>query len=1180
MTLPALNIDLAGAALIEASAGTGKTWTLTAVIVRLLLEGNRPARAIVATTFTRKAAAEMRRRVNGRLQELLAASVEAEAHRATPEDWEAWLERDCDPLARHLFRRFAEDLATLRARCAIAVREMNHMFINTLDALCQRWLAEYALETGSDERFEIGGDREETLHISHDALRAFYWALGQRDLPNLSRYLTDGKPKTEDFVEAIRRVDSFRRAPLERPPTLELPDDQRLQAAQQRLDLLTREEGERFVGWVRAQQAAGALGKSSALANNLAALPLLKERLLQRQLPSKKEDSSADSLLGAIRAPNWAKAASAETRAAFEVLPLVGAVRELAAALQLQKDSNRNIAREALWVSAEQVRDELGPTLERQGRSSHSLNLQRLNDALSPPAGEKLAPLARYLRHRYPVMLVDESQDLNAEQALLLERIYLNDPSPDGHFLLLVGDPKQAIYGFRGGDVASYQQLKRHFRPEQCHALTENRRSSPRLIAALNHHYRDFVANGPQNLGAGIHYQEMQALAGPRPLTDAAGQDLQRPLLWLAVEPRPEEQEDKNAAEIRRVVATVQALLAPTSPYRRHGQPLRPQDLLLLAPRNDWLNRLAAALLEVGISSELQEKNRLFALPLAREMARLLAALLEPNNRLLVNGLLTSAFFGRSLAELDPWDEDVAAALQEGLERWQRFGLLDALHQLCQRFSLWENLAAAPAPQNRLNVLHFRALLEVVADQGPRQQPPAFYSWWLQQLEEPPEKWPAPTLGGGDSVRLLTIHGAKGLQAPVVIVSGLKTGPGRSDGLQIRRYYVGDEIHLSLDPPAAAAEGLKEEEEAEKRRQLYVALTRAEDLLIVCYQKPSETSRSKNALTLLRPAELDAGSGSDLLGALPVAMEPPAPGAAKEALPPLLPLPARREFYGWQRTSFTALTRAGVVTVDEENYADEIDALYPRRAGGELDAIRTAFPRGTEAGSFLHKVLERLQPQEPGQWAYLLKRFARQYKIPLAGPEEEEALRSGAALPLAAVQEWLAAVLAAPLPSGAQLGTIPANRRSPELSFALALDDGRALPVVELNQLFADFGQPLHLPPDGRHYRYLRGEIDLVYEHEGRFYILDYKSNYLGERWDDYRGAALQRAMAEHQYGLQAALYQLALYRRLGGRADLLGGVEYAFVRGLSPARPGCGLFYWAPPVEFLRRLDELLGTH
>ena len=171
-------------------------------------------------------------------------------------------------------------------------------------------------------------------------------------------------------------------------------------------------------------------------------------------------------------------------------------------------------------------------------------------------------------------------------------------------------------------------------------------------------------------------------------------------------------------------------------------------------------------------------------------------------------------------------------------------------------------------------------------------------------------------------------------------------------------------------------------------------------------------------------------------------------------------------------------------------------------------------------------------------------------------------------------------MLAAPLPSGAQLGTIPANRRSPELSFALALDDGRALPVAELNQLFADFGQPLHLPPDGRHYRYLRGEIDLVYEHEGRFYILDYKSNYLGERWDDYRGAALQRAMAEHPYGLQAALYQLALYRRLGGRADLLGGVEYAFVRGLSPAWPGCGLFYWAPPVEFLRSLDELLGTH
>ena len=1126
----ALAMDLHGQALVEASAGTGKTWTLTAVILRLLLERHLPARAIVATTFTRKAAAEMRRRVQQRLSDFLT--------RCDQED----LGELEDPLERHLFLDLKLDRDTLHARCAIALRELNQLFIGTLDGLCKRWLQEYALETGVDEGAEIDSGDEVAGDLTHDCLRAYHWQLARWHLPSFSHYLVNRRGEAlREFVHAIDAASSFGRAEFD---TLELPPVNGAEEEQLRRQL-AGEDGAELLAFINECLATKKIRSNGKLANNRAELPGLMLQLQRGRKLSEKQERLAAGLAEGLDDTTFKKTfnkgAEAEAER-FQRWPLVQLLRRLYQLQEQRKGLSKNLERQALLHSARELRQRLGPALEKLGRSTYALNQQRLNDGLAD------RELCRYLRHRYPAMLVDESQDLNGEQALMLEQIYLREREPDRCFLLLVGDPKQAIYRFRGGDVANYNRLKGQFQPEEIYQLTENRRSSPNLIDALNFHYRN-----PVDLGQDINYQPMRALAGPRRLTDWQGQALAQPLIWL---------EEKERGEgVEQVADTVRWLLSPASPYRYDGQPLRPGQLLLLAPRNEQLAELSQALLRRGIANELEDKNSLFAKPMARELAILLYAMLNPSDGQATNALLSSAFFNLPLADLaagPPLQEELAKAF----DRWQRYGLLSALHEFCGRFHLWENLAGHRPPANRQNLLHFRALLTVIGQQAPKRPPPAFYQWWLNQLEQPPERYKAPNLSGEETLSLLTIHRAKGLQAPLVLLYGLQAQSNRDgDRPALRRYYRDKQLRLTVNPDADTSEQLKQEEKQELARQIYVALTRAEDLLIVFH-------REKNSpLEVLQPKAPHPHSGHELPPARPRRRADEVPVAPDQSLALTI---APRHFSGWQRTSFTALARQRQ-EIGDDNYDDGLDQLTappePAAAGPESTLLRFQFPRGKEAGSFLHKIFERLNPQQPQRWPQLLKYFGQQYQIDVS----DEAGFMG----------WFEEIFATPLASGVRLRDIDRRRRSNELAFALALDSHRALDMQAINQLFAAYGHPIYLQADRRFYGYLRGEIDLVYGQDGRYFIIDYKSNYLGNRWADYQGAALHRAMAEHQYFLQAAIYQLALYRQLRTMAnfsmEMLGPVEYCFLRGLD-GEHGSGRYCWDMPADFLRAFDQLLG--
>ena len=922
---------------------------------------------------------------------------------------------------------------------------------------------------------------------------------------------------------------------------------------------------------------------------NLDALPALIAQL--------KEDRTltgdSTKLAPGFTAPNFKNGHDA-LAARFTAHPLTLLIRELLAARDARQNHLDHHKRQTIARLLETVRQTYPQALEARGETTFSEKTARINEALAHP--QHGANLAHYLTRRYPVMLVDESQDLNDEQAALLERTYLREDSERKHgFLLLVGDPKQAIYGFRGGDVANYNRLKTRFRPDEQHRLDTNRRSSPNLIAALNEHY---LQDDNARLGADITYHEARAANPAQTILAADGSPIARPMQWTNSGTNQDSETDTIAALVARLT---------------DGTGIAPRDIQILMRSNSSLETLQNKLHAQHIDSERSHDRSIFTGAVARTFADLLAALEQPEHRDRQNRLLSGLYYGYSQQDLDRLaaieqgeipahaDELTLAELREALtqahDAWQSWGLLAALNPLLthEKHNIWQTLAACPAPDNLRHLLDLRHIQTILAEHAPKQRPAQFGAWWRAQLAAPPDAdWAkAPPLPGQNAVHLLTIHKAKGLEAPVVILAtGSNHKGGGANPVPTWRYRDGDTIRISLAKPANTP--IDQQENEEQRRLLYVGLTRAKNLLLVAHReckpdKANPTPTEKLYLTYAQnPGRCPhAGETSaEALAARPYRAHPshepptnPPPqqsggGSGRGCENPRSTAPVwRTRFQGWQRSSFSALLRDAIEPTSPD-LADYAVATPQNAPDAPPDAdIRYTYPRGTAPGSALHAVLERIRPDNRRDWRRYLEHDNRQWQLGLEPAQ------------LDACENWLEAIQYCELPqSRISLGASKQGAHRSEYGFTLGSDARVALDIPAINAHFAAHGHPLHLSDKHRHIRYLRGEIDHLYQHDGRYYILDYKTNHLGNSPADYTPENIRAAMGDHHYWLQAALYQVALHRLLQTRladydpARHLGGIEYLYLRGIDPAHPANGKYGWNYPPEFIAGLDRILG--
>lgn len=803
---PAIRIKLNGKYLIEASAGTGKTWTLTGIVLRLLIEAKRAPEHIIATTFTRAAAAEMRQRIHDRLvdfyqllqwlnnvqanpsthsilypqlfiskditnteasdnsslkNEQSHEKVSAEQRQARKE----WLEGKAklsgnadlmaDSINSHLLTYLldhTEDypLADAMRRCALVLTTLDKLFVGTLDSLSQKWLSEYSAETGYQQGVQISDQEQIVIEsIIHDAVRAHHSYLfnQKHEIYQLLQH-TNRLTAPADHIGVAQKSMQFISTPIE---NVEMGAEIDFSAYQQALDAFKNcdlKDVEPYFSkdYRKAQGFHGTAGLGAKIDRIYHIQSVIEKsgNLFFAHLDEETQkfyDALPLAFLTKEEGGKGFNANKEQERATFISLPSIQALKtvcDYANQIEMYLDAlvenlNRDIALK--------VRQKLPSILEARRETTFALQMVRLNQALSGKQGERLA---RYIRHHYPVALIDESQDINGEQARMIERIYLSksndsvNQSNNRGFLLLVGDPKQAIYGFRGGDVANYNAMKSMFAKDRIMTLDVNRRSNERLINALNHWFGRPTSELPDasfdkasqlaQLGKSIYYQHITAantnsrLSWQTPIegqvkAQAENTDILSNSPVSVIHLPYDKQAKHNAFEL--TALHIAALLA--SGQTIEGRAIKPSDIGVLGRRKHELKQVEDMLSKLGVPTlETAEKN-VFDTPIAADLAALLEAMLRPHRRDIINRVLTSNFYQMSLndvqalmldddemnessesdaltnvaqtdrktdteqAELKQRYQDFQLYLKTAASHWQHNGILSALHYLFAR---------------------------------------------------------------------------------------------------------------------------------------------------------------------------------------------------------------------------------------------------------------------------------------------------------------------------------------------------------------------------------------------------------------------------------------------------------------------------------------------------------------
>jgi exodeoxyribonuclease V beta subunit len=1193
VVLPALDwqrMPLQGRILIEASAGTGKTWNIGLIYLRLLLERDLRVEQILVTTFTDAAAQELRERLRRRLIEAEGLLESASTRPATDDNsLEIYLSALChdEDSRRHALRKIQ-----------LARSDLDRAPVSTIHALCQRIQRDYPLESGAafanDKLFD---EQQLQRECVEDFWRRRYLT-GSVDPREAELLLKEGP---EGLLRDLGGLSNNADAQIEAGGLTEL---------------------ERRIAELRADESITELQRLADDAtlykrSNAALRSRLGE--IVPGLLNNDEAQLAKSLTDVFEPEKLLAQEATHRTGELATHPLINALQALRALIGLRDIFTRGAV---LAEAAQACREEV----PRRARQRHVLTFSMLIDAVyerlcggqttGQPADDVLADR---LYEAFPAALIDEFQDTDQRQFAIFDRIYRERGT-----LVMIGDPKQAIYSFRGGDIAAY--LRASAQAGQRFSLATNHRSSRALVEALNAWYGHTTGGfgHPQ-----IRYQQVNPAgrADDKPYT-VNGTAEARPLV---IHPfRGDATKDgkplKALGELEALAlddcANRIAELLNDPQQQIGGHCVTPGDIAVLLSTNKQIVALRTRLIARGVPCVGSGRGNIFAGEVARELELILYAVLHPDDDQAVRGALATCLLGVTLAQFSAWQTQPAAFELE-LERFEAWRALVRTRGV---LALIEALLAARAtallalPEGERVLTDLRHLGELLAaEEGSRQGLDGLYAWLVEMRQEG---------GDGDAeaagerqlriesdarrVQLLTIHASKGLEFPIVFLP-LVWRTGKRDGAyapKLLRYH-DDDGQRCMDLGSVAFvehRGRHFREELEERlRLLYVALTRAVHAVHVYWVDrdvpfhDDEHAWECAAVDLLieqAQQKLDLTEGESSLDAMTEALggmqlsvpfsdafiryQAPADAASQRATQ--APLPRSRPFQ-WLH-SFSGLTRyaAAAVVIGDSGGADEAGTEeFATSAGESLETpedsrLLALYPlRGPRFGDAVHHVLELARPGLvwPDQRQLLQNQLTAQaIKANSMAPDEA----------LERVGRLIDRVRQADLGDGLRLLDIPTDRRIVEFEFQFPVQQ---VPLARLRRLCIAHGQGDIVPASldaATLNGMLTGFADLIIEWDGRFHVLDYKTNWLGARLHDYQGNSLDAAMAEHHYPLQALLYTVALHRYLRQRMDSytaeyqLGDSWYLFVRalGLEPnLRPHPGVWRHRWPGALIEALDD-----
>ncbi|WP_017395260.1 UvrD-helicase domain-containing protein [Acinetobacter haemolyticus] len=1216
---PICDIQFEGLHLIEASAGTGKTYTLSSLMVRIFLEKYLPNQ-VIATTFTRAAAAELKSRIRARLIEVqqylepLRTVLESDIYtRAAQES---------DPLKQHLLKTFAPRIAYACERLKLVIDQLDELFVGTLDSFSQKLLREFAFESGKIERAQITEDAKAyTRQLIHDVLREWIQSQPQHVIDAL--YSVGALKSVDHFVGMVESALNFSSAHFKLPdmPEIELAQLQQWQQQVQQIDLSALAEYFNLDG-AYYSHINGTSFRNNAF-NKLfcESLPQLLKALADPQNIQVFDGYLSDAretvfkFLDKLDSQKIFKKCPAEVSDGFYQHPTILHIQKLCHSL---KETQQQFEQLQVYLKAYlciEVKKRLPQVLQQKGETTFAQQIKTLSEALKGEQGQRFAV---FVQARYPLILVDEFQDTNQDQDDMLATIWRHPQRYQKGCMIMVGDRKQAIYGFRGGDMLTFLNAYQDIMSKQGreYKLIHNHRSVKELVEVV-----DVLFQRQMDFGEQVVYDPIQAGARPHPALIENEQVNPAPLRWLQLQDG-NEQATQVAWKIQSLLN--QAHLQQLYLDGENRQVISEDDIAVLSRSHRQLDEVQYALERLGIRVNRPSKRSVFDSKIAQDVGALLTALLHPYDEAKLKRALLSRLFGFDLSQLVALEQSA-----EGLshyiqqfddirEMWLNQGFLAAWQRCLNQFEIWQQLVATQSKDNERAVVNLRHLTDILSQHSEHVQGiHNLYHWYLKQLHSPSDReWELEhKLSSEAGVQLMTIHQSKGLEFKIVFLLGAnkafsemqKTLNFSTTEIQVpetgqtrtqRVVAIADKNFLQqteLDQHQQRAQ-------AEQNRLWYVALTRASHRVYAIFEPEKGDKNKLSGLAFWKnhgdifqhPYSVEDG----------LLLEHPASLRTQETQPKRLlaaePLPTQR-FYARGKTSFSYLAQHlkhkanrldRLANADQQfdQAEDEINLLTVESVAVSqpIAWIKQYFPKGTLAGNFLHEIFEQIDFQHPETW---IEEIRRRFKNTYQGlwvalleqyqqhfPEQENAeqqLYQWIAL-------WLADVLQTPLNQGFQLQQLVVGQYLSECPFYLALSD-RVLAMQRVQQLFEEYDIQMPEFIDAKSARYLNGSIDLVFFDGQRYHIADYKSNYLGENQADYQSTQIAESMSLSSYWLQAALYLVALHRYLSVKLQNyhieqhLGGASYLYLRGMN-GQADQGYFYWKPEDEFVLRLDAILG--
>lgn len=1160
---------LQGVSLVEASAGTGKTYNIASLFVRTILEKELMPANILVLTYTEAATSELKKRLRTRIKESIKALETGIAN---------------DNFLIELIKRYDRSSITLLTQ---ALYKFDEAQISTIHGFCQRILSEQSLAFDVSSDFEI-------LPNSHDLLLEIideYWRSIINDTTSdfslsLQEYLSELGYSPDKLLETIHPI--IGKPYIELVPDLSSLEDffdeyEKLKTSFFKLKTVLKSEE----GVIREVLGQEVLNKRTYNKNKFIYLDRILNWIDSEIAPIKPVDK-----LEIFGSDIYQKVAQGES------IPELKSTSYVDTYLNIS-DRMRLLEQVFLKESAKKIISRFEEEKKRKDVLTYDDLLIKVSERISNGSVE----LIQKLRERYPVALIDEFQDTDPIQYSIFNTIYQSDADT---CLFMIGDPKQAIYSFRGADIHTYLKAKRTAGVEQTYSLFHNYRSSKKVIQAVNSFFscspKPFILNDLGFVKAGFPEEKQE----DENILNKGGKEV-HPLQFIY-----SKEEGKGVGKLRTnisnsIASEIVALL--TDDYTINGERVKENDIAVLVRKNFQAMEIQRFLRKRGIKSIIKSQESVFQTRESDELYIILSSIFDGSYEAGIRSALATEMIGYSAEQIyelfnneSEWGKIYLDFIElKTLWKEQSFSIL--MDEVSSRFNIEENLGSYVDSERKItNFYHLIELLRKEAQKGSL-NPFDLISYFKRRRIEGEQTKNDEELvrleSDDELVQIITSHTSKGLEYPIVFCPYLWEGLRLTDQ---KVFQFHDDSIPFLDIGTNGEQRIRnrglslESELAENIRLTYVSLTRAKSACIIYLSdskgsefsalaslvegpaivknrindklsltnteyKKNHSSESFKMIDLIRKMSIDSNIGfrephfsNDKLTS--------SPNTSPEEYS-LLDF-TRDDLFDYPKvTSFSSLQLSGkreAAFLEKEGFDyDEIASSTEIELYEELNQFN--LPKGTNTGLLLHSIFEEIVFNDPKTVIPVVETLLTRYGF---DPKWNNT-----------VTQLVYDSLNHNLKDELSLGKLEPRDCLVEMEFHFPV---KGLSLGKMMKIIRNEKNSIHIDSIRG---FMKGFIDLIFKVGDSYYILDYKSNFLGDSFEDYNSLSLVNEIVHSNYDVQYYIYTTALHRLLSKTVKdysyekNFGGVFYLFLKGVKKGKEGSGVFFDKPDSSVILELNK-----